>query len=49
MVYVDAHTMKFYFHNLFLSVPFLAHHKKSENASVEWLFLQERQSWKRHT
>jgi hypothetical protein len=46
--HVDARTTKFYICELFLVVPFLARHKKSENASAERLFLWERQSWRKN-
>jgi hypothetical protein len=40
---------KFQFCELFLAGPFPTHcQKKSENVSAERLFLQEKQSWKRH-
>ncbi len=46
MAYVDAYSMKFYFRELFLVVPFPAcPPKKSENVSAERLLLQEKQGW----
>jgi hypothetical protein len=39
--YVDAHTMKFYFHELFLVVPFFVNQETSEKILMEWLLLRE--------
>jgi hypothetical protein len=46
MAYLDASKTKFYFHELFLAVPFPAcSPKKSENVLAEQLFLREKQGW----
>jgi hypothetical protein len=39
--YVDARTTKFYFHGLFLAVPFFAHQETSEKILMERLFLHK--------
>ncbi len=41
MVYVDACTTKFYFHEFFFAVPIFASRETSERILTEWLFLRE--------